>query len=130
MPYIKPEKRPPIDKLVDKLIKLLEQSPQEEISGDLNYTITRILSGTLHLDEARYNKINTAIGILGCVEHELYLRIAQPYEQIKCEQNTDVPEYKKFKEQHAVSGSRGSRGSHVQGVRANQRNLVRPMPDS
>jgi hypothetical protein len=38
----------------------------------------------------KYTNINTAIGILACIQKELYRRVAAPYEDKKCEINGDV----------------------------------------
>ncbi|MCK5602733.1 hypothetical protein KAR91_12710 [Candidatus Pacearchaeota archaeon] len=55
----------------------------------MNYIISRIVT-----TDIRYNKcyltINEAMGVLACVQQELYRRLAGPYEDQKCEQNGDV----------------------------------------
>lgn len=105
MPYIKQDQREKIDDTIDELIQEIshlevdfKKGPDAEdyvdlrnLDGVLNYTITRLLNGTLRLvDEPKYTKFNTGLGILEGVKLELYRRRIGPYENEKIEENGDV----------------------------------------
>ncbi len=85
MPYIQAELRPAIDALVEPLIDHLTGADD----GSVNYAITRLLHG-VYAREVRYDKINRAMGVLACVQAELYRRVASPYEDKKITENGDV----------------------------------------
>ena len=103
MPYITQEDRSKIDDEIDRLIKVINTEFKGDISGVLNYTITRIIANTLKLHEApRYHNINCAAGVLECIKLELYRRIAQHYEDSKILLNKDVREYEEFEKIAAI----------------------------
>ncbi len=79
MPYIKPEQR-------ERLAK--GENPTD--SGELNYTITRILLQYLERKGKNYAHINEIMGVLNCVTQEFYRRWAAPYEDQKIQENGDV----------------------------------------
>ena len=81
MPYIKQDRRPALDKHVDKL----------EITncGELNYVITRLIHNYIR-EWLSYGAINQVIGVLSCVSMELYRMIASPYEDTKRRENGPV----------------------------------------
>ncbi|MBN2336732.1 hypothetical protein JXL21_14340 [Candidatus Bathyarchaeota archaeon] len=87
MPYITPEDRPQYDKVLAELIALLKEKPPESIDGHLNYVVTKVIKEVYPL---RYYHINKAMGVLECIQHEFYRRVAAPYEDTKIEQNGDV----------------------------------------
>ena len=87
MPYIAAEDRPQYDKVLEELTTLLKANPPESIDGDLNYVVTKIIKNIYPL---RYYHINKAMGVLECIQHEFYRRVAAPYEDTKIEQNGDV----------------------------------------
>ena len=87
MPYIAQEDRPKDDKALEEITNLLKENPPETIDGHLNYVITKIIKEVYPL---RYYHINKAMGVLECVQHEFYRRVAAPYEDTKIEQNGDV----------------------------------------
>ncbi len=87
MPYITQEDRPQYDKVLAELIGLLKEKPPESIDGHLNYVVTRVIKEVYPL---RYYHINKAMGVLECIQHEFYRRVAAPYEDTKIEQNGDV----------------------------------------
>ncbi len=87
MPYIAQEDRPQYDKALEEITNLLKENPPETIDGHLNYVITKIIKEVYPL---RYYHINKAMGVLECVQHEFYRRVAAPYEDTKIEQNGDV----------------------------------------
>ena len=101
MPYISKEKR----KLFDDKILLLVDALQDgnvdnpPTAGDLNYVISELLSVSLDIGaNPRYNKINTAVGVLECVKLEFYRRLAGPYEDIKIAEQGDISVYARFTE--------------------------------
>ena len=87
MPYIAAEDRPQYDKVLAELTELLKKNPPESIDGHLNYVITKVIKEVYPL---RYYHINKAMGVLECIQHEFYRRVAAPYEDTKIEQNGDV----------------------------------------
>ena len=87
MPYIKLEKRKKYDKVLKELTSILKTLPPEEVDGELNYLITKILKEIYPL---RYFHINKAIGALECIKLEFYRRVAAPYEDTKIKESGDV----------------------------------------
>jgi hypothetical protein len=87
MPYITQEERPQYDEVLAELIGLLKEKPPESVDGHLNYVVTRVIKEVYPL---RYYHINKAMGVLECIQHEFYRRVAAPYEDTKIEQNGDV----------------------------------------
>jgi ribosomal protein S3AE len=87
LPYIKPENRKKYDKVLKELVSILKTLPPDEVDGELNYIVTKILKEIYPL---RYFHINKAIGVLECVKLEFYRRVAVPYEDIKIEESGDV----------------------------------------
>jgi len=87
MPYIAKDDRPRFDETLDELIKTLKERPVENVDGDINYCVTRILKEVYPL---RYFNLNRAMGVLSCIQQEFYRRVAAPYEDTKIEQNGDV----------------------------------------
>jgi len=87
MPYIVAEDRPQYDKVLEEITNLLKEKPPETIDGHLNYLVTKIIKEVYPL---RYFHINKAMGVLECIQHEFYRRVAAPYEDTKIEQNGDV----------------------------------------
>jgi len=81
------EDRPKYEKTLTELIDILKEQPVDQIDGNLNYLITRILKEAYPL---RYFNINRAIGVLECCKLEYYRRVAAPYEDTKITQNGDV----------------------------------------
>ena len=87
MPYITQEERPQYDDVLKELVGLLKEKPPESVDGHLNYVVTRVIKEVYPL---RYYHINKAMGVLECIQHEFYRRVAAPYEDTKIEQNGDV----------------------------------------
>lgn len=83
MPYINPDRRP----LIDKMIPIL--SRRIKSSGDLNYAITKLCLEIIR-GERSYTKVVAVLGTLHAVSLEFYRRYAAPYEQIKMKENGDV----------------------------------------
>jgi hypothetical protein len=87
LPYIRPENRTKYEKTLKELIGILKSLPVEEVDGDLNYVVTRILKEVYPL---RYFHLNRAIGVLECIKLEFYRRVAAPYEDLKIKESGDV----------------------------------------
>jgi hypothetical protein len=87
VPYVKPEKRVKYKKALDELIGILKSLPAEEVDGELNYVVTKILKQIYPL---RYFHINKAIGVLECAKLEFYRTVAAPYEDKKMKESGDV----------------------------------------
>lgn len=62
LPYIKSENRVKYEKILGELIGILKSLPAEEVDGELNYVVTKLLKRIYSL---RYFHINRAIGIVG-----------------------------------------------------------------
>ncbi len=83
MPYILGDRRPDIDKAISEL-------PSDMTDGDINYAITRLLNRRIEVDGLSYRIVNLLMGVLECVKHEFYRRVAAQYEDQKCIQNGDA----------------------------------------
>jgi hypothetical protein len=106
MPYIDKKRREKLDESILDLRSAIEKqvnsessyglSPEQilEISGDLNYCISRICAGLI--GSPSYKKIAVVTGVLENVNQELYRRLASTYEDEKIESNGDIPEYKNY----------------------------------
>jgi hypothetical protein len=69
---------------VNELIALFKERPLENVDGDMNYVITRMIKEVYPL---RYFHINRAVGLLECIKQEFYRRVAAPYEDTKIKEN-------------------------------------------
>ena len=87
MPYIKPENRTKYKKVLEELTGILKALPVEEVDGEVNYVVTKILKEIYPL---QYFNLNRAIGVLECIKLEFYRRVAAPYEDRKIEESGDV----------------------------------------
>jgi hypothetical protein len=102
MPYIDQKRRETLDNQIKSLKEALcagDPNPEQllEIAGDINYCVTRLVSGLLGIPS--YKKIAIITGVLQNINQELYRRLAAPYEDEKIESNGDVPEYERFQNQ-------------------------------
>lgn len=87
MPYIKSENRAKYERILHELIDILKSLPVEEVDGELNYIVTKLLKEIYPL---RYFHINKAVGVLECIKLEFYRRVAAPYEDKKIKESGDV----------------------------------------
>ena len=87
MPYIKSENRKKYERVLRELVDILKALPPEEVDGELNFVVTKILKAVYPL---RYYHVNKAIGVLECVKLEFYRRVAVPYEDLKIKESGDV----------------------------------------
>jgi hypothetical protein len=85
MPYINPLKRevldPSIDELLNALRELESDDPLNNMEGNINYTITRILHRVY--PGSSYREVNDAMGVLSSVSFEYYRKRAAPLEDQK-----------------------------------------------
>jgi len=88
MPYIKKDKRLRYDIQLEILADLINEVPEEEKAGVVNYVVTRIIHRVFQ--PPKYNTYNSAMGVLECIKQELYRRIIANYEDIKKNENGDV----------------------------------------
>jgi hypothetical protein len=87
LPYIKAENRSKYEEVVKNLVNILKTLPPEQVDGELNYIVTKMLKEVYPL---RYFHINKAIGVLECIKLEYYRRVAAPYEDSKIKESGDV----------------------------------------
>jgi hypothetical protein len=106
MPYIKDTKRYPLDSVIDNLhqtlVELGMDDEENNMEGNLNYVITRLLMmiyGDAH--STNYSQINDAIGVIECVKQEYYRKVAGPYEDIKELENGKI---KRFSSEPEIVG--------------------------
>ncbi len=85
MPYIDPKGRPEFEKHIEAL--------QPNSAGELNYVLSRICAGYLTRKGKRYANLNEIMGVLSCVAHEFYRRVAAPYEDGKIKESGDIKGY-------------------------------------
>lgn len=84
MPYISSEERPAIDDAVKTLMQYVKTD------GQLNYAISKMILAYVKFHSLRYAHINEIMGVLNCVAHEFYGRVARPYEDKKIKINGDI----------------------------------------
>ncbi|UCH31286.1 MAG: hypothetical protein JSV05_07245 [Candidatus Bathyarchaeota archaeon] len=87
MPYIKSENREKYNRVLKELTNIVKLVPLEQVDGELNYVITKILKEVYPL---RYFHLNRAIGVLESVKQEFYRRVVSPYEDLKIQESGDV----------------------------------------
>ena len=88
MPYIKPQYRPEIDKLLQPLLEHIAAMPLEKQDGAFNYSVTKILKALYAKGD--YFTYNRSMGALSAVQAEWYRRAIVPYEDEKIKENGDV----------------------------------------
>ena len=82
MPYVKQERRPELDLVIDKM-----ESAGVKADGDLNYILFKYCKYNIPLN---YNSIKNYIGELNETVAEIRRRLLAPYEDTKIEENGDV----------------------------------------
>jgi hypothetical protein len=101
MPYIKANYREHLDNSIVYLTQRLQEIPEEDRAGALNYTLTRLGHAMckrydLSLGDPpvwNYRGINEFTGVLECVKQEMYRRVFAPYEDTKIAESGDVLEF-------------------------------------
>lgn len=99
MPYIVNEKREVLDLVVDTLhqtlVDLQMDDEMNNMEGNINYVITRLLMMVYgDRDTTNYSQINDAMGVLESVKSEYYRKVAAPYEDQKAFENGDVVRFR------------------------------------
>jgi hypothetical protein len=87
MPYIEKYKRLPIDRILKELVLLINSK------GDLNYTICELIGQLILNTKISYTQISEWIDTLPDAEAELRRRLLDPYEDLKINENGDVPSF-------------------------------------
>ena len=87
MPYILEKDRPKFVKAIEDL------SLKIESKGDLNYVISDLVGRLILKTGISYTKISEWIDGVHGAERELTRRLLDPYEDIKIEENGDVPSF-------------------------------------
>jgi len=87
MPYVKPEKRVELNRLVEQILKYFEIVEDKDRDGQLNYLFTKILKS---LYEPSYINFERIMGLLTCIQHEFYRRWVSPYEDSKMKKHGDI----------------------------------------
>ena len=90
MPYITNEQRDVLDDTIKRLsLSLLSTKNRDEkkLDGELNYVICSLIS---NLYDRNYFSLNRVMGVLTCVQLEVYRRVIAPYEDKKSIDNGDV----------------------------------------
>lgn len=94
MPYIKKEKRhvldPHINAVHHALVELGLDDPDNNMEGNINYVIMRLLKLVYGEKTHSYRDVNSVVGLLNCVIHEYYRESAAPYEDGKRVENGSV----------------------------------------
>jgi hypothetical protein len=89
MPYIRIDKRLRFDRWIDNLTAELTSDGVDNITGNLNYIITKLF---IKSKPKRYKDYNELIGVLECCKLEFYRRVIAEYEHSKKLENGDVYE--------------------------------------
>ena len=91
MPYILQDKRDRLDPLINalhaELVSLESDDETNNMEGNLNYLITRLIRMVYGMS---YAEVNAAMGMLECIKQEHYRTQAGPYEEQKKFENGDV----------------------------------------
>lgn len=92
MPYITQEKREAIDPVVNDLLNVLrdlelDDPDKNNTEGNINYFVSVLLD---QMYTTNYGAMNSAMGLLACIQAEFYNRVAVPYEAQKAHDNGDV----------------------------------------
>jgi len=82
MPYIKKAAR-----------KSMSAGCDPETPGELNYVISSLVGEYIQRKGESYTTHNEVLGVLTCVQLELYRRLTGPYEDVKLKENGDIFSY-------------------------------------
>jgi len=88
MPYIPQKDRAPYRTIIEELAQLVPEDRAKR-PGHINYLVSSLLE-KVYGKEMRYSDHNEAVGVLSCIQLELYRRKTAPYEDIKIEQDGDL----------------------------------------
>ncbi len=88
MPYIPQADRGAYRAIVDELAGLIPEDRAKR-PGHINYIVSLLLE-KVYGDQMRYSDHNEAVGVLSCIQLELYRRKTAPYEDIKIKEDGDL----------------------------------------
>jgi hypothetical protein len=88
MPYIPEEDRVPYRAIVDELAKIVPDDRMKR-PGHLNYIVSLLIE-KVYGENMRYSDHNEAVGVLSCIQLELYRRKTAPYEDEKIADEGDL----------------------------------------
>lgn len=93
MPYIKPERRAALDTIIDGLINRLTEI--KATKGDVNYTITRLVLGSMPRPAEGWNyaSLSDAISVMRDAATEIERRTMARYEDCSKLRNGDLSEF-------------------------------------
>jgi len=89
MPYIKQNLRKIFNPFISGLVLSLRAVPHDKLDGCVNYIITKLLL-KVYREEENYYNYNRAMGVLSCVEKEIYRRWIAVYEDLKRDLEGDL----------------------------------------
>lgn len=95
MPYIKEERRKRYDDAIQSLASMLGNAGDDEVDGDTNYVISRIVSGAFGFRGWRYRLAARALAVFECAKLEFYRCVVAPYEDKAIAKNNNIPEYQR-----------------------------------
>lgn len=90
MPYIPPEDRPQYKQHIDAITELLNNLPETDTPGHLNYIVSKIINNYIAKNGERYYRYNYMIGALECIKQELYRQQVASYENKAIEKNGNI----------------------------------------
>jgi hypothetical protein len=90
MPYIDKRDRPQFNEPIRELSRWITAK------GDLNYVISELVGQLINKTGMSYTNSSNWIDAVHGAERELTRRLLNPYEDIKIEENGDVPSFKKI----------------------------------
>ena len=88
MPYIPEQDRTPYRPIVDELAAAIPDDRMKR-AGHINYIVSLLIE-KVYGKEMRYADHNEAIGVLSCIQLELYRRKTAPYEDKKITEDGDL----------------------------------------
>ena len=68
----------------------LDDGRKPVLTGELNYVLSKEIDGYITRKGLGYAAINDVMGVLACIQAEVYRRIAVPYEEKKRGLNGEV----------------------------------------
>jgi len=93
MPYIEDKMKKEMADSINDLSMWIQSK------GDLNYVICELVGRFILDDDLTYTKISEKIDAVHDAEAELRRRILVPYEELKIDENGDVPSFIQILEQ-------------------------------
>ena len=88
MPYIPESDRKQYRSIIEELAGIVPQDRSLR-PGHLNYIVS-LLFEKVYGNSMRYADHNEAIGVLNCIQLELYRRKTAPYEDVKIKEEGDL----------------------------------------